>query len=378
MTTLEARLSLPGPKRLLALDGGGIRGLVTLGYLERIESLLREQHGAPDLVLADYFDLIGGTSTGSVIATALALGWPVGEIRRLYHKLGADAFKPKRSLLGPFGRIVGAKFDEKAVGEVLRSELHDWRLDSERLRVGLTIIAKRADTGSVWVLVNIPGHRYYEMNRHLKLWEVVRASTAAPTYFAPQWIKDLGGGEGGVFVDGAVSMHGDPALQLLMVATLQGFGLGWPLGAERILLCSVGTGSFVAKAPPQKLKKYTQLHWLALLMVQMMSDAGELNRTMLQWLSRSPTAHEIDSQIGDLGSDLLGPQPLLHYLRYNVGLDPDALSGLGLTYSEKEASSLREMTNVAKIPELDEVGQRAAAAQVHLDHFPDRFKRDVP
>lgn len=103
----------PGPKRLLALDGGGIRGLVTLGYLARIEELLRRRYGREDLVLADYFDLIGGTSTGSVIASLLALGRPVAEIRDLYHTLGHQAFHPRRSLLGAVGRLLGAKFDER-------------------------------------------------------------------------------------------------------------------------------------------------------------------------------------------------------------------------------------------------------------------------
>jgi len=52
------------PKRILSLDGGGIRGFLTLQYLEAIEALLRQRTGRADLVLSDYFDLIGGTSTG--------------------------------------------------------------------------------------------------------------------------------------------------------------------------------------------------------------------------------------------------------------------------------------------------------------------------
>jgi patatin-like phospholipase/acyl hydrolase len=62
------------PKRILALDGGGIRGVLTLEYLEAIEALLRQRRNDPDLLLSDYFDLIGGTSTGSIIAAGLACG----------------------------------------------------------------------------------------------------------------------------------------------------------------------------------------------------------------------------------------------------------------------------------------------------------------
>jgi hypothetical protein len=50
-----SRIQSPGPKRILALDGGGIRGAVTIGFLKKIERILRERHGNPALVLSDYF-----------------------------------------------------------------------------------------------------------------------------------------------------------------------------------------------------------------------------------------------------------------------------------------------------------------------------------
>ncbi|MFM7550941.1 MAG: patatin-like phospholipase family protein [Cyanobacteriota bacterium] len=71
--TLAQHLAAGGPKRVLALDGGGVRGILTLGFLERIEWLLRQRHGGdPAFRLCDYFDLIAGTSTGSIIAALLA------------------------------------------------------------------------------------------------------------------------------------------------------------------------------------------------------------------------------------------------------------------------------------------------------------------
>ena len=76
------RLSAPGPKRILALDGGGVRGMITLAILERLEALLAEATGRTDgsFRLAHYFDLIGGTSTGSIIATGLAMGHSASEL----------------------------------------------------------------------------------------------------------------------------------------------------------------------------------------------------------------------------------------------------------------------------------------------------------
>ena len=65
------------PKRMLALDGGGLRGVFTLEFLDSMEAELRRRTGNNALLLRDYFDLIGGTSTGSIIAAALACGMSV-------------------------------------------------------------------------------------------------------------------------------------------------------------------------------------------------------------------------------------------------------------------------------------------------------------
>src|SRR6185312_8509707 len=81
-----------GPKRILALDGGGIRGVLTLEYLEVIEAILRQRRNDPNLLLSDYFDLIGGTSTGSIIAAGLACGMSVKAIKALYYGLGTKVF----------------------------------------------------------------------------------------------------------------------------------------------------------------------------------------------------------------------------------------------------------------------------------------------
>ena len=164
-------------------------------------------------------------------------------------------------------------------------------------------------------------------------------------------------------------------MQLMMVATLEGFGLQWPMGDDQLMVCSVGTGSFDPTAPLKSLKKYTQLHWLALLLMQMMRDAAELNQTMLQWLSQSPTGQVIDSQIGNLENDQLGAKPLIHYVRYNVELEAEALQELGADYTKKQAEALRAMSDTSKIPALDELGQLAAKQQVQPEHFPACFDR---
>ena len=77
---------------MLAIDGGGIRGVLTLEVLRKIEELLRQESGNETFCLADYFDNISGTSTGSIVATCLSRGMSVESILNFYTDAGADMF----------------------------------------------------------------------------------------------------------------------------------------------------------------------------------------------------------------------------------------------------------------------------------------------
>src|SRR6266581_6281523 len=89
---LTDRLARSGPRKLLAIDGGGIRGVLSLMVLARIESMLIEESNRPDYRLADYFDYVAGTSTGGIIAAGIALGMSVKEILDFYLNNGAAMF----------------------------------------------------------------------------------------------------------------------------------------------------------------------------------------------------------------------------------------------------------------------------------------------
>lgn len=90
--SLRDRKTQPGPKRILALDGGGILGLISIEILAKIETLLRQRQGKPDLVLADYFDFVAGTSTGAVISSLVSIGMSVDQIRGFYIDCGPQMF----------------------------------------------------------------------------------------------------------------------------------------------------------------------------------------------------------------------------------------------------------------------------------------------
>jgi hypothetical protein len=202
----------------------------------------------------------------------------------------------------------------------------------------------------------------------------VRASTAAPTYFDPESIKVADGVEG-AFVDGGASPHNNPSLQLLMLATLSGHAFNWPMGADRLLLVSVGTGGREPALEAKKVMKMKAAELGIRSLSSLMDDASALNEQILQWLSRSPTARIIDREVGDLANDVLGGgAPWLTYLRYDAKLDGDWLrSELGLSFREKDLASVHEMDKPENIETLAQIGKAAAERLVEDRHFDHTF-----
>ena len=377
---LHRRLLAPGPKRILALDGGGIRGIVSLAFLERMERLLRERSGDASLRLADYFDLIGGTSTGAIIAAGLALGHTVEHLIDVYLNLARQGFQ-RRWWLG--GTLV-PKFRAAALETAIRAHVGTATLGSDSLRTGIGIVAKRLDTGSVWIFHNHPRGRFFAPedaspgsipNRDLPLAQLIRASTAAPSYFEPEMIE-VAGGIRGAFVDGGLSPHGNPALLMLMLATLQGYGFRWPMGADRLMLVSIGTGG-VDLAPRADRLGRMPAAWLAVSALRsLMRDCDWLTQTMLQWMGQSPTLWPIDSEIGNLADDSVGAAKLLHYLRYDVRLEREWLAAeADLAIDIEDLQTLWAFDRPVVAPRLLDIGRRVAERRLRAEHFPEAFAR---
>jgi len=379
MSALLDRLNSPGPKKILSLDGGGIRGALTLGYLKKLEDILKEKFSDnPDFRLCDYFDLIGGTSTGSIIAASLAIGKTVDEITKLYMELGGKIFGEKRNWWNPMETMkwLKANYSYKAMEDGLKYAYGDLTLGSEELKTGLCIVAKRADTNSVWPLINHPNGKFFDSdlgkNKNIPLWQAVRASSAAPTYFAPQMISVMENEEA-AFIDGGLSMANNPALTLLMIATIKGFPFHWPMSEENLLLVSVGTGYSVFKKYVKDIDDSTMLSWAANIPEMLMQDASWQNRVMLQWISQSPTADYMDMEIGDMDGDLLGSKPLISYLRYNFRISENDLNDLGFKriFTAADVKSLTDMSNSDNRQLLYQIGAKASHTikQEHFEKF---------
>ena len=367
------------PKRILALDGGGLRGILTVGILKRIEDELRERHGnSRDFRLCHYFDLIAGTSTGAIIAAALAIGMTVDEITDKYRELGSRVFQ--RSLLRQ--GFLRAKYDERRLIEELKKVFGaETRLGGEELRTGLLVVIKRLDTASPWPVSNNPNGKYFASrpggtigNGDYKLWQAVRASTAAPDYFDPEriTIAQLPGHPPvfGDFVDGGVSPFNNPALQAFMYVTASGYRVNWATGEERLLLVSIGTG---AHDPAVRRSEVAAAHALRALL-SLMDDCAALQETLLQWMSRSPTARKIDSELQRLDGDLVGGAPLLSYVRYNVDLDAASIHALlGSEATAIPVENLSAMDAPENMEALHLIGIALGRRDVKAAHFPDTF-----
>jgi patatin-like phospholipase len=316
----------PGPKRILAIDGGGVRGVIALKFLEEIESLLRARTGNEELRLSDYFDLIGGTSTGAIIAAGLALGLPVGHLIDVYKKLSKSGFQRSPWLL--WGGVIAPKFQVGPLTQAIEAHVQEETLGSDKLLTGLAIVAKRIDSESVWIFHNNPDGKYYaandpahdhNANQNMPLKNLIRASTAAPSYFTPQHIVVATGKTGnpvqGAFVDGGVSPHNNPALLMFMLATISGYAFDWPVGADNLMLVSVGNGATGDAPTHDRVAKIPSAQLAIKSLMSIMQDCSQLNQTLLQWMARCPTPWHMDGEIGNLGKDQLGREPLLHYVR---------------------------------------------------------------
>jgi patatin-like phospholipase/acyl hydrolase len=125
--------SKTGVYRILSLDGGGAKGFYTLGVLKQLEALLG---GGP---LSDQFDLIFGTSTGGIIASLLALGRPVEDIRQLYEKhvpnLMSKSGKGRRS---------------RALEDLAQTVFGDTKFDAMRTGVGIVTAKWREETPMIF------------------------------------------------------------------------------------------------------------------------------------------------------------------------------------------------------------------------------------
>jgi len=390
---LTKRIQSTAPKKILACDGGGIFGLMSTEVLAKLEADLRKQLGKPDLVLADWFDFVCGTSTGAIIATCIAAGMSMDQMREFYVGSGKQMFD-KASL---FKRLRYSYNDEPLAGK-LRSELDralaheptprhpNAPLGSEGLRTLLMMVLRNHTTDSPWPVWNNPAAKYnrrtkddgsprLNCNLDLPLWQLVRASTAAPTFFPPEVVtlaEGTSAEQSFIFVDGGVTTYNNPAYLAFQMATGSPYQLNWPTGTDQLLIVSVGTGNAPKIQPDLKAEDMNLLHNARNIPSALMNAAAAgwdmTCRLLGDCRFGAPIDREFGAMLGAADGKLnwTGPK-LFTYLRYDPDVTHGGLNALGL--GDIDPATMQEMDSVAHIANIQRVGRAYADRHVRLTDF---------
>lgn len=210
------------------------------------------------------------------------------------------------------------------------------------------------------------------------MWEILRASSAAPTFFPPHDIvlDPRNPDSGFTFVDGGTTAYNNPAFLLYRMATADPYHLQWPIGEDKLLLVSVGTG--VSPAESQRPGRRMGFAGNVKATVNALMHQAVVDQdTNCRVVGRCMHGHVLDWEIGDLllrGPDGV-PVPASRdmgraflYLRYNTLLTARELGRLGLEGIDEAQVGRLDAVSDAAIEQLTQIGD-ALADQVDVAHF---------
>jgi predicted acylesterase/phospholipase RssA len=371
-------------KKLLALDGGGIRGVLSLGVLQAIE----KEVGQP---LGEYFDYIAGTSTGAILAAALAKGMPLKDLESFYFDFGPQIFD-KRFLLQRYKSLYTSDPLKKKLQSVFGADttLRDMK---DPL---LLVVTRNWTTDSPWPISSNPKAYYNNSDRsdcnlQIPLWQLVRASTAAPVYFPPevlQWDKG-DSSKSFVFVDGGVTPYNNPAFLLYRMATQAPYWLQWETGEDKMLVVSVGTGSAPMTGPEFEDPDRSIPAQIPGLISALMYGAEVDQDINCRTVGRCTFGNVIDREIGDMIPRVGANQPGLSleerlalpliplsqslgkqflYARYNPEFTPEGLAAIGVTDYNLTDLLRMDLATDANIAKLCDIG-KAMGKVVKAEHL---------
>lgn len=359
--------------RMLALDGGGIRGVLTLEVLLKMEQLLAKATGKGDSFrLCQFFDYVAGTSTGAIIAAGIARGMSARELLDFYKQTGPAMFD-KASLLNR----LRYQYNTQPLAKELQATFgKDTTLFPKDLQCLFLAVTRNVTTDSPWPISSNPEARYNlperaDCNLCIPLWQLVRASTAAPIFFAPEVLRwdPNDPSKHFVFVDGGMTPYNNPSFLLYRMATNPAYNLGWKTGERNLLLISVGTGAaptlgLTAADPTQNVVSN-----LAGIPGALMYGAQVDQDINCRTVGRCVCGAPIDRELGDMIPDAPDDQDLgraFRYARYNVELTSKALNAWGL--GDIDPGAVAQLDSVAHVADLSRIGQRLGD-EIKVEHF---------
>ncbi len=230
------------PKRILAIDGGGIKGVFPASFLAKVEDAIGDR-------IANYFDLIAGTSTGGIIALGLGLGLTARDVLGFYEKSGPEIFGGN-PLAKTIRRIGFSKYSDQPLREALESVFGDRRLGESNNR--LVVPSLNLENGEVYIY-KTAHHPRFEYDYREKAVDVALATAAAPTYFPTH--RSAAGTplvDGGVWANNPTGMATVEAIGVLGWAaeSLRVLSLGCtsePLGIGKARVAAMGAGYWVTR-----------------------------------------------------------------------------------------------------------------------------------
>jgi len=205
---------------VLALSGGGYRGLYTATILAELEATM----GRP---IASHFDLICGTSAGGLLALGLAAEIPAVELKALFEKQGSRIFGKRSLLRRIFGFWYAAKHNSQGLQGVLHERFGELTIGDLKHRVLVPAVNYTTGRGQFF---KTPHHPTFEFDQRMRLVDVALATAAAPVYFP------LARNDRGVFADGGLVGNAPGLFGLHEVRTFLA-----PKKDVRVRVLSIGT-----------------------------------------------------------------------------------------------------------------------------------------
>jgi hypothetical protein len=286
--TLIERVRARLPKRILSIDDGHAGAFIAFEFLAEMERRLQIRYGEAGFVLSDYFDLIGGVGTGTVVATNLALGQPVEIAKQKYMSIVGNMFAKKSGFLARLRH----GYDPIPVKKALRNVYGESDLDSAEFKTCVVLVATRIDMGQVACFTNVPRESEGEDSyKALQVSDLLYGCLSMPTYLPPLEVP-LASGEKALVQDGAFSVGQNPTLYLFLLATNPSFAFRWRTGERWLQIFSIGTGQTKAKKRFKDAADVTLLSLVTNVASIQIEGANELNRLMLQKIANREASDE--------------------------------------------------------------------------------------
>ena len=294
--------------RILSIDGGGVRGIIPAVILNYIEKGLQRRTDNPNVTLADYFDLVAGTSTGGILTCFYLLPPATGQKCHsryfaadaidMYARHGKDIFNSKFLRKG----IAREKYSADGLEKVLKDCMGEATLADSRQNCLVTaydVTERKA------VFFTSPEARKYEHRNYL-MRDVARATAAAPTYFELAEIRSIGGTPL-YLIDGAV-FAGNPTNCAIVEANKTVYESCANPDITDLFVVSAGTGKQRKKYDHNKAKKWGAIGWARPVIDVLLSASAEVTdyqmRQLFKTAGRSDCYVRLEPELGKAKPDM--------------------------------------------------------------------------